>query len=149
MARPTNRYKAAAERARTRKSQIGPIVISSDSDNETDFEVTKWTGGVNYVFSDEDSVSEDDSEGEWFEDELKGLELVASLEKSVEDGTDKLKETQHTPYEELTRTVSWTDWKKAESNRSLGYNGLSIRTRQRRNQKARLEEQSNLKMHNT
>ena len=86
MARPTNRYKAAAERACARKSQIGPIVVSSDSDNETDFEVTRWTGGVNYVFSDEDSVSEDDSEGEWFEDELKSLELVASLEKSVEDG---------------------------------------------------------------
>ncbi|KAM6490142.1 hypothetical protein JOM56_014461 [Amanita muscaria] len=160
--RRCKRQRAAAERARAAKCNPAGDKINSDlgsephdSDTESDCEVTKWLGGVIYISSGEESEaeSENDSGGEWIEDELEGTELMESLKKQVEKRIDsepeELELTCHTPYATISRSISEQDWKKAESNRSLGYNRHSERTRQRQNQKARIKEEKDCETQRT
>ncbi|KAM6489024.1 hypothetical protein JOM56_015514 [Amanita muscaria] len=162
MPRRCKRQRAAAERARAAKCNPAGDKINSDlgsephdSDTESDCEVTKWLGGVIYISSGEESEaeSENDSGGEWIEDELEGTELMESLKKQVEKRIDsepeELELTCHTPYATISRSISEQDWKKAESNRSLGYNRHSERTRQRQNQKARIKEEKDCETQRT
>ena len=150
---PKNRYKVAAASARTGKSQqlndaLNSNSKQSDCGSSNDNEVTKWTGSVNYIFSDQESESEEGSEEEWAK-ELKGQELAESLQIMVEMRIEELELASHTPYEEIIHSKSRQDWKRAESKRSLGYNGHSEWTKQHHNQQARLKVKTDLQLQKT
>ncbi|KAJ7256578.1 hypothetical protein C8J57DRAFT_1235438 [Mycena rebaudengoi] len=90
-------------------------------------ECCSWDGGVNHSLdSDEDWVSaessdsaESDSDSDLLE--LEGEPLVESLRVQMDHEIAEL--ARATPYEEITKGVSHKQWRKAETNRSLGYNG--------------------------
>ncbi|KAG6875696.1 hypothetical protein C0993_007958 [Termitomyces sp. T159_Od127] len=100
-----------------------PIVVDSDSDSET-----AWQGGINHFGSTDEgeSDSEDDCEAgyetvsEFSEEDVARL----ALGKSLYDQIQASKTTKH--------------WTTAEANRTLGYNGQSSQTRQRRDKEAQL-----------
>jgi hypothetical protein len=121
-----------------------PIFIGSGS--ESDDEVCSWTGGVNYQPSDHDltdgsEYSDDDSE-RYLED-LNDQELVQHLECEVQAEIALLQ--NQTVFEQLQRKATDSEWKKAESNRALGYNGQSDRTHRRKNKEARDGEEEQIK----
>jgi hypothetical protein len=102
-----------------------------------------WTGSVNHIVLDSttdtgsdssDSESEDDVE------ELEGEELLCSLQKSAEKELEQMAFSDSTKYQELQRTIGSNEWKKAESSRSLGYNGNSSRSQRRHAKAARDKE---------
>src|SRR6266487_208167 len=125
-------YKEAAKRARAAKDK--PAILGSDNE-------CSWDGGINYTesnTSDSDywsglDSSESDSESDL--EELEGKDLRLSLEAELKRELELL--NQPSPYEEIRRTISCKEWKRAESNRSLGYNGHSKRTKQRHEKIAR------------
>lgn len=123
--------------------------LTEERDEE---EVTKWTGGVNHDpetdnsdFSWEDTSSEDEAsdsdepKSDEESDAEEKEEMVERLRRSMEHedylfkcvtAYDKLMDNYHTKQ----------DWKKAESNRSLGYNGQSGRSQRRSQKNARDKE---------
>ncbi|KIL57051.1 hypothetical protein M378DRAFT_33779, partial [Amanita muscaria Koide BX008] len=96
-----------------------------------------------------------DTGSEWSdlaEDELRGEALRESLRMQVEkdiETSESCQSTSPTPYEQLTFSRTPMDWKKAESSRSLGYNQLSKRTKERRDHEARLKEKQDLQLQKT
>ena len=148
MPRAKKQHLAAAVRARLGKARRKDTInISSDSEDE----VTTWTGGVNYIhFVDTESENDSDGESEWSQfgddDEMVGEELVESLKNQQEK---EIQAFQPTVYDKLRRTITQEEWKKAESCRSLGYNKLSKRTKQRRDHDARLKEREDLALRKT
>jgi hypothetical protein len=58
-----------------------------------------------------------------------------SLKENLAEELEILAEP--TPYQEVLKKLTTKEWKKAESNRGLGYSGNSERTKQREGQKAR------------
>ena len=117
-------------------------VLSWDSAAFDNDEECHWDGRISHIPSDSDSDSEftwstgSDTEEEF--SELEGDELVGSLQKQLEAEIKMLR--QPTPYELITKSRTAKEWVKAESNRSLGYNGLSERTKRRNDQQARAKE---------
>jgi hypothetical protein len=90
-----------------------------------------YTGGINFHQSDDEYEPDSPSGSEWSDDEslweLEGGDLEENLkELRAEALLDK-----------LSQPKSSVVWKKAEQNRSLGYNGLSGRTQRRRDKMAR------------
>ncbi|KAF8168736.1 hypothetical protein BJ912DRAFT_913240 [Pholiota molesta] len=120
-----------------------PIPISSDSEED---EQTRWIGGVNHDLTETESdltwfepSSEGDDESEEEFSEVEGDAVAASLRASLEHEIELL--SIPTPYEEISAgNITNAMWKKAESNRSLGYNGRSDRTKRRETKKARDKE---------
>ncbi len=120
----------------------GAIPISSDSDAD---ECTQWTGGVNHELSDtesdltwvETSTADSDSTESSEDDmsEVEGDDIVESVRASLEHEIKLL--AIPTQYEQISRKLTADDWKKAEKNRSLGYNGNSDRTKRREAKTAR------------
>ncbi|OBZ73965.1 hypothetical protein A0H81_06581 [Grifola frondosa] len=151
MLRPSNKQKAAASRAhaaaatKLRGVETSPILDLADS-----YECTTWTGGVShYVPSDSDSEWEDDShelasEEEEELSELEGEELSESVRAQLEKELVELQKP--TLYERLTQPVPKKTWMKAESNRSLGYNGRSVRTKREKEKAARDKEKTDAEM---
>lgn len=108
---------------------------SSDMGSDCEQDVAcGYTGGVNYTWSDTESESSD-TEGEgWADEELTDLE-----EDDLPPVQPQLEQPLHTPSQTMFGQLSAQQWADAEANRALGYNGLSRRTQQRKDQKARKE----------
>ncbi|KIJ33272.1 hypothetical protein M422DRAFT_264821 [Sphaerobolus stellatus SS14] len=121
----------------------GPIVISDSeepiviSDSEDD--VCSWSGGVicapDIHGTDDgyitvwDTEEEIESVGEQGDDDifevLQGEEVIDGLQKSCKMQQDLEELSTPTSYERIMGVKGLKQWRKAESNRALGYNGLS------------------------
>lgn len=130
---------------------------NEDADNESsgdEIQCTGWSGGVtHYISSDEEHIfiSDDDDDEEEVVEELLGSELeeVAQRHRERLAGTTTTKEPSPAPRqpEAEPNTLSIImgqrtnqEWKKAESTRSLGYNGQSARTKRHREKITRHKE---------
>lgn len=82
--------------------------------------------------SGDDSTSSGLHSGDDFED-MDGEELVGSLQRQMEGEIQLLEQLamKKTSHDGLMRDISMQEWKRAESNRSLGYNGQSVRSKRR------------------
>jgi hypothetical protein len=79
--------------------------------------------------------------------EIDGQELRDSLELQMEGEIEQIQGGENpTAYGGLMRGMKATYWKKAETNRSLGYNGLSRRKKQLDLQKAGQADEENKKL---
>ena len=122
---------------------------------ETGWDVSE--AKINQYFESED---EDEQgyirQGEELEDiygddelsELEGDELERSLKLVMEDQMERIEKRKRdqelTPYETVMQGASASDWKMAESKRSLGYSGPpTARTQREHRQKARKAEEIN------
>jgi hypothetical protein len=156
--------KAAAARARAAKSQkraVEVVEIPSDMAADSDYsdiECTGWTGGVNYVPSDMDTDTgdedwkdtdldggstgaESDENDEDLED-LEGEDLLDSLRNKWEHRQQELEDlAKPTPYKHILKKTTANEWKKAEANRGLGYNGESARRKREIAQQLREKEE--------
>lgn len=117
----------------TNAGELWNQYYQSDSDLDREY-----TGGINCEWSDSDyetSLSElwSDSDVESLE-ELEGDELEVNLQELREE-VEML--AVPTGYEEISKPKLAKTWKKAEKNRTLGYNGNSQRTAQRKAKEAR------------
>ena len=107
-----------------------PIYIDSESDTDCDY-----NGGVN-CWPDSDDENDGDCSDNWSDSEEGSL---------VEFDNDDLGELRAElndlgvalPNNHIMENKSAKDWRKAESNRALGYTGTSKRTQQRREKEAR------------
>lgn len=123
--------------------------------SETGWDVSE--AKINQYFESED---EDEQgyirQGEELEDiygddelsELEGDELERSLKLVMEDQMERIEKRKRdqelTPYETVMQGASASDWKMAESKRSLGYSGPpAARTQREHRQKARKAEEIN------
>ena len=71
--------------------------------------------------------SESSSDSELEVVELEGAELIQSLGFRVEKEQEILTGAPSLPYGRLQQSIPLSQWKRAEQNRHLGYNGLSAR----------------------
>ncbi|KIK82327.1 hypothetical protein PAXRUDRAFT_35590 [Paxillus rubicundulus Ve08.2h10] len=141
MGRKAGKLAAAHARAARHTQQLAVQVNQQTSSSPANLPVDDDDDcGYDESGSDLDSNSFDDGEsvveleGEELEENLIGLqEELEALQKK-------------TPYEQLlaanTGSSSAKQWKKAESQRSLGYNGTSLRTCQRYAKAAREQQQN-------
>lgn len=137
-------HKAAAARARTSKAlrKVNqPNLddsndVESSADDDSDIECTSWNGGVNYILSDSEDedwtktdsdsdIRNDDSPDDFDLKELNREDLIKSLQIRCQHELDLEELATPTSYKHLLHTKTPKDWKRAESMRSLGYNGLS------------------------
>ena len=124
------------------------IQVTDNGDDECG-----WDGTVNWVpHSDQggnelewQSSKPDSSDSELEVMELEGAELIQSLGFHVEKEQETLTSALSL-YERLQRNIPPSQWKKAEQNQHLGYNGLSVRTRQWHKQKAQEQEKKDTVM---
>ena len=145
-------YKRRSQQLQAAKAREGRALkrLQIDSNLDTDgesseVEVTSWTGGVNNHLIGFDESDSDFGDTEWESeesedevDELEGADLVESLRKELENELNLLKQAAQTPYEKISNAnLTARDWKKAEQNRGLGYNGLASRTQRKHRQDAR------------
>ena len=100
-----------------------------ESDSEAEIECG-YTGGVNHTWSDEEESDIDEEDRD---------------EELTELGEKDLPPVQHIPEQVLFGQISAQQWREAQRQRRLGYNGLSIRTKQRKEQKARKEREERLR----
>lgn len=145
-------YKRRSQQLQAAKAREGRALkrLQIDSNLDTDgesseVEVTSWTGGVNNHLIGFDESDSDFGDTEWESeesedevDELEGADLVESLRKELENELNLLKQAAQTPYEKISNAnLTARDWKKAEQNQGLGYNGLASRTQRKHRQDAR------------
>jgi len=145
-------YKKRSLKLQAAKAREGRALKRLEIDSELDtegesseVEVTSWTGGVNNHLIGLDGSDSDVDDTEWESessedevDELEGDDLVESLRKEIENELNLLKQTAQTPYEKINNAnLTSKDWKKAEQNRGLGYNGLASRTQRKHRQEER------------
>ncbi|KIJ35021.1 hypothetical protein M422DRAFT_262759 [Sphaerobolus stellatus SS14] len=132
---------ARAGKAAKRQEQDEPIVINliSESEEDSDIECTSWQGSVSHTMSDckdaENSyiTVSDGNENIRIDMEDENLEILVG--EGVIDGLRKACQVQRdleglstsTPYEIVMEKKGAKQWKEAEANQSLGYNGLSDR----------------------
>lgn len=117
---------------------IDTINLTAVSDTDSD---CGYTGGVgNQLPLDWDDDGSDEDDSDW-DGDLSDGELSEFGEEEMEEMKKELwkllSEESVTPYEEVSMPKGKGVWKKAEKNRDWGYNGLSVRTRERREQEAR------------
>ena len=94
-----------------------------------------------YDSSDEGYRSDD------YMSKMDGQELRDSLENQMEREIEQMEGGENpTAYKVLMREIKANQWRKAETNRSLGYNGLSKRKKQFDLQKAKQAEEENKKL---
>jgi hypothetical protein len=155
---PSKAQKAAAARAQAAKSQQ-----PRPGDQILDVvECTGWTGGVNHVPSDTERDSDDedwkdtdldggDDENDDDDDDLEDLEgedLLESLQNKWVLLQQEIEELEKpTPYEHILKKTVAGEWKKAEAQRGLGYNGQSARWKREIAQKMREKEESDKVIH--
>jgi hypothetical protein len=143
-------HKRRSQQLQAAKAREGRALkrLQIDSDLDTDgesseVEVTSWTCVNNHIGLDESDSDFGDTEWESESsedevDELEGADLVESLRKEIENELNLLKQAAQTPYEKISNgNLTARDWKKAEQNRGLGYNGLASRTQRKHRQDAR------------
>ena len=125
---------------------------ADDESSGDDIECTGWNGSVvHYVSSDDEPIviSDDDTEGEEEVEELSGSELEEVLQRCLETPEAILQSNAETNrYSTIMRKRTEKDWKKAESCRSLGYNGQSARTKRHHEQLVRGKEKEDAKLRN-
>lgn len=134
--------------AKARKAQQKKTAsINSLSDSEaSDWE---YTGGVNCDVSDNTSyysVSNRSSSNESIV-ELEGDDLEENLKtlRAVELAREAVNADVSTAYGIIKTYKTAKDWQRAEAVQSLGYNGQSTRTQERRQKNAREQKQFNEK----
>jgi len=132
-----------ARKARWNKKPNEIIEISDGSDNDSDIECTGWQGGVCHIISDSEDSSDgyitilsSDSEDDDLED-ISGEAVIEGLQREWQMRQDLEQLALPTVAEKLMSYSNASLWRKAESNRSLGYNGLSERTKFRHNKQDR------------
>ncbi|THH20303.1 hypothetical protein EUX98_g8606 [Antrodiella citrinella] len=129
-----------------------PTMSQGGSESDTENYCTAWTGGVSH-----NPYGSDGSDSDWEDDEMgsdndssdsEGVEMEVNaldgdeLLASIRDELQKLSEP--TPYEVLLNDPH--NWKKAESQRNLGYNGQAERTKRGHAKRARDKEKEAEKM---
>ncbi|KAJ7599763.1 hypothetical protein C8J56DRAFT_1072391 [Mycena floridula] len=138
-----------------------PEGISADSDADVD--VCGWDGSTGHCIPrDADGAPETDITGGETDDdddddddeigELEGPALRESLEKSIQFVIENIHVNENSPvmgsndeddasapsvFARMMAPKASGEWKKAESNRNLGYTGLAPRTQRRKGQAAR------------
>ncbi|KZT30319.1 hypothetical protein NEOLEDRAFT_1144727 [Neolentinus lepideus HHB14362 ss-1] len=117
-----------------------PVCSDLEELEDGDIEECAWDGTVNHWPLDTDSEWSGESGEESGEEisELEGDELAESIGKELDRELQRL--NQSSPYEQLTQKHTSKDWKRAESNRHLRYNGNSDRTQCRNEQAAHMKE---------
>lgn len=154
----------------TRKVSMAAMPRSNDTENqdaddessEDEVECTGWSGGVtHYISSDDEPIFVSDSGEEEDVEELSGSELEEVIQRRLARATEVGQPVART--EELSATVkrpivepnalsvimgpqTSQKWKRAESTRSLGYNGQSVRTKRHRAKVARDKEEEDAKL---
>ncbi|KAJ7267175.1 hypothetical protein C8J57DRAFT_1228787 [Mycena rebaudengoi] len=111
------------------------LVLTELSGGDDDDDDCGYDGGVSTFFSDNDEYAPDgDSDSEFTESDLSDFDedILETLKTELASLAKPA-----TVNDALGKSKSKKDWKKAEANRSLGYNGLSIRTIQRHAKDAR------------
>ena len=95
----------------------------------------------------EDVSSDEGYRSDDYMSEMDGQELRDSLEFQMEREIEQIEGGENpTAYGMLMREIKADQWKKVETNRSLGYNGLSRRKKQLDLQKAEQAEEENKKL---
>ncbi|KAF8810714.1 hypothetical protein BYT27DRAFT_7209171 [Phlegmacium glaucopus] len=105
--------------------------VGAAEGDENEEECTAWLGGMIDLSNNEDVDDEDE-----IMCELEGEELRKSLEEQVIQEA----EAMVAAYRNLSRSMPAKEWKRAETNRKLGYNGQSVRTQQRHRQEEKRKE---------
>jgi len=133
-------------------SDIDPADIDAENQSDVDGRNSTANSPDAIVISDSsDAENADDGYGsDDLMSEMDGEELKESLELQMQGEIEVLEQSQDakksSAYGVLMREIKPDQWTKAESKRSLGYNGQSRRTLQRRNQQAVKAEEENKKM---
>lgn len=122
------------------------------ADSDVEIEVTGWTGGVNHNLDTDGSVfvwetTEDDLEESTDEEGANDEDDEGRLRLYEEHELQLLKRI--TSWDRIMKPCTNKEWKKAESKRSLGYNGLSDRRQRELRQKARDKEKVDEKLRKT
>jgi hypothetical protein len=91
--------------------------------------------------------SEDRNEDEDELAELEGQELVQSLGRELENEL-RMHSWASSQYGSLKMKQTREEWKRAERNRRLGYNGRSERTKRRHDAEARKKEKEDIQFRN-
>ena len=166
--RPTNIAKnrkenlARARQIRLEATRAPPEPSSSDTDtvengqadsesSGDDVKCTGWNGGVSHYVSSDDKliIISDDNSGEEEVGELSGSELEEVLQRHLKTLEVTLQSSAETnAHSAIMHEQTKKDWKKAESRRSLGYNGQSARTKRHHEQLARKKEKGDAKLRN-
>jgi hypothetical protein len=133
-------------------SDIEPADIGAEYQSDVDGRNSTANSPDVVVISDtSDAENADDGYGsDDLLSEMDGEELRESLQLQMQGEIEVLEQSQDakksSAYGVLMREFKPDQWAKAESKRSLGYNGQSRRTQQRRNQQAVKAEEENKKM---
>jgi hypothetical protein len=134
-------------------SDVEPVDI--DSGDQSDAEGRNpWVSLPDaIVVSSDSSDVENVDDGYGSDDlmsEMDGEELRESLQMQMEGEIEILKQSEgskkSSAYRTLMREITPNQWAKAESNKSLGYNGRSKRTKQRNDLKTRQAEEEHMKI---
>lgn len=107
-----------------------------------------YEGGVsNSISSDDEFVLgphwELEDGSEWDSDEELSEYDEEQMESLKTEAAELVKAVKPTPFEEISLTTG-KNWRKIEANRSLGYNGQSKRTQERRQQQENLKESTRM-----
>ena len=133
-------------------SDIEPADIGAEYQSDVDGRNSTANSPDVVVISDtSDAENADDGYGsDDLLSEMDGEELRESLQLQMQGEIEVLEQSQDakksSAYGVLMREFKPDQWAKAESKQSLGYNGQSRRTQQRRNQQAVKAEEENKKM---
>ena len=113
--------------------------------NDVEIDLDDDSGGMV-----QDSSSECNSDDRNAEDdelsELEGEGLRESLRVRIGGEIEEFESfgvPQHPAYETIMCDISMGEWQKAESNRALGFNGLSERTQRQHHQEVREADEKN------
>ncbi|KAF8147998.1 hypothetical protein B0H34DRAFT_758877 [Crassisporium funariophilum] len=136
---------------------LGNTSLHTLTEERGDEEFTKWTSGVNhypetdnsdfsweYTSSEEETSDSDEPQSDKESDAEEKEEMVERLRRSMEHEDHLVKCV--TAYDILMLKHTKKEWKKAESNRSLGYNGNSGRSQRRSEKNARDKEAIDAKL---
>jgi hypothetical protein len=101
-----------------------------DADTESDWDCG-YDGGVGH------NMSENETEAWTDDDDASNAESLCELEGEELEANFRVLMAEGTPFEMFHAKKTAQEWKKAERNRNLGYNGLSLRRRQEIAKKAK------------
>ena len=136
---------AEARKSRWNKPSANQIIeISDGTDSDSDVKCTGWQGVICHVPSDsEDSdegyitILDSDEEEDCDLEFISGEAVIEGLQREWRMKQDLEQLVAPTVTEKLMKAGTSIQWAKVESNRTLGYNGLSERTKSRQNKQAR------------
>ncbi|KIJ24831.1 hypothetical protein M422DRAFT_274294 [Sphaerobolus stellatus SS14] len=144
-----------ARKSRWNKPSANQIIeISDGTDSDSDVKCTGWQGGLCHVPSYSEDSDEgyitilDSDEGEDCDLEfISGEAVIEGLQREWRMKQDLEQLAAPTVMEKLMKAGTSIQWAKVESNRTLGYNGLSERTKSHQNKQARDKSASDKVIH--